>query len=166
MVPDPAAAAFRPAAAGRRPYISARTGPEGPLGSRPPPQVRQDWTALSVDGSHIDVDRHVPLRRHVINGETLIAGPLLNALRTVREVDAWPTPQRTCPTIDRYSPCRTAPWPFGTCSGASIPAASPTRSSRPPAARPGPPERALQDGRPVAVAAYVSRPCQFFNLLA
>ena len=118
-------AAFRTAAVGRRPYISARTGPEGLLGSRPPPEVPQDWVALSVDGSHIDVDRHLPLRCHLINlggcavtygrdfgcqlfsepalavedcdlylrsldgarGETLIAGPLLGALRTVREVE-------------------------------------------------------------------------------
>ena len=35
-------AAFRTAAVGRRPYIAARTGPEGLLGSRPPPQVPQD----------------------------------------------------------------------------------------------------------------------------
>ena len=118
-------AAFRTAAVGRRPYIAARTGPEGLLGSRPPPEVPQDWTALSVDGSHIDVDRHLPLRCHLINlggcaitygasygcqlfneptlavadedlhlrapngasGETLISGPLLGALRTVREVE-------------------------------------------------------------------------------
>ena len=117
--------AFRTAAVGRRPYIAARTGPEGLLGSQPPPEVPQDWTALSVDGSHIDVDRHLPLRCHLINlggcaitygasygcqlfneptlavddadlylrapngarGETLIAGPLLGALRTVREVE-------------------------------------------------------------------------------
>ena len=107
------------------PYIGARTGPEGLLGSQPPPEVPQDWTALSVDGSHIDLDRHLPLRCHLINlggcsitygasygcqlfseptlavddadlylrapneasGETLIAGPLLGALRTVREVE-------------------------------------------------------------------------------
>ena len=118
-------AAFRTAAVGRRPYIAARTGPEGLLDSRPPPEVPQDWTALSVDGSHIDVDRHLPLRCHLINlggcaitygasygcqlfneptlavddadlylrapngasGETLISGPLLGALRTVREVE-------------------------------------------------------------------------------
>ena len=118
-------AVFRTAAVGRRPYISARTGPEGLLGSRPPPDAPQDWVALSVDGSHIDVDRHLPLRCHLINlggcsityganydcemfsepalavddddlylrspdgarGETLIAGPLLSALRTVREVE-------------------------------------------------------------------------------
>ena len=118
-------ATFRTAAVGRRPYISARTGPEGLLDSRPPTEVPRDWTALSVDGSHIDVDRHLPLRCHLINlggcaitygqdfgcqlfsepalavddadlylrppdgarGETLIAGPLLGALRTVREVE-------------------------------------------------------------------------------
>ena len=118
-------AALRTAAVGRRPYISARTGPEGLLGSRPPPEIPQDWVALSVDGSHVDVDRHLPLRCHLINlggcvitygrdlgcrlfseptlavedadlylrspdgarGETLIAGPLLGALRTVREVE-------------------------------------------------------------------------------
>ena len=60
-------AAFRTAAAGRRPYISARTGPEGLLGSHPPPEVPNDWTAVSVDGSHIDVDRHLPLCCHLIN---------------------------------------------------------------------------------------------------
>ena len=123
-------AAFRTAAVGRRPYISARTGPEGLLGSRPPPDVPADWTAISVNGSHIDVDRHLPLRCHLTNlggcvitygedfgcelfsepslavvdadlylrspngapgdgarGETLISGPLLGALRTVREVE-------------------------------------------------------------------------------
>ena len=62
------AAARRTAAVGRRPYLSARTtGPEGLLGSRPPPDVPADWTALSVDGSHIDVDRHLPLRCHLTN---------------------------------------------------------------------------------------------------
>ena len=119
------AAASRTAAVGRRPYISARTGPEGLLGSIPPPEVPRDWSALSVDGSHIDVDRHLPLRCHLINlggcalsyggnfgcrmfsepslavddadlylrrpddpsDEVLIAGPLLGAIRTVREVE-------------------------------------------------------------------------------
>ena len=78
-----------------------------------------------MDGSHIDVDRHLPLRCHLVNlggcaitygqnhgcqlfseptlavddedlylrapneasGETLISGPLLSALRTVRKVE-------------------------------------------------------------------------------
>ena len=119
------AAASRTAAVDRRPYISARTGPEGLLASIPPPEVPRDWSALSVDGSHIDVDRHLPLRCHLINlggcalsygensdcqmfsepslavddadlylrrpddpsDEVLISGPLLGALRTVREVE-------------------------------------------------------------------------------
>ena len=59
--------AFRTAAVGRRPYIAARTGPESLLDSRLPPEVPQDWTPLSVDGSPIDVDRHLPLRCHLIN---------------------------------------------------------------------------------------------------
>ena len=130
----PSAAAARTAAAGRRPYALARTGTEGLLASIPPPAAPADWTALSVDGSHIDVDRHLPLRCYLLNlggcaitygqtpacqifseptlaaadadlylrpshasdtdtaapdtrAETLIAGPLLGALRTVREVE-------------------------------------------------------------------------------
>ena len=41
--------------------------PEGLLGSISPPEVPKDWTAVSVDGSHIDVDRHLPLRCFLIN---------------------------------------------------------------------------------------------------
>ena len=160
---SPDAAAFRTAAVGRRPYISARTGPEGLLGSQPPPEVPQDWTALSVDGSHIDVDRHLPLRCHLVNlggcaitygqnhgcqlfseptlavddddlylrsadgarGETLISGPLLGALRTVREVERLADAVENLPD-DRPVLAR-------------LRAASTNR-------------------RPVAVAAYTSRP--------
>ena len=95
MVPDPAAAAFRTAAVGRRPYISARTGPEGPLDSCPPPEVPKDWTALSVDGSHIDVDRHLPLRCHLINWA---AAPSPTAPTQPANCSAnppWPWPTRT-----------------------------------------------------------------------
>ena len=63
----PDAAASRTAAVGRRPDISARSGPECLLANRPRPEVPGDWTALSVDGSHIDGDRHLPLRCHLIN---------------------------------------------------------------------------------------------------
>ena len=97
-------AAFRTAAVGRRPYISARTGPEGLLdgiGRRrtfPP-----DWTALSVDGSHIDVDRHLPLRCHLINlgGCAITYGQ--NQLRL-------PAVQRTHPGRGRTRTC-TPPCP-------------------------------------------------------
>ena len=63
-------AASRTAAVGHRPHSSARAGPEGPQGSRPPPRFpptgpRCPWTAPTLDSSHmdsshIDVDRHPP----------------------------------------------------------------------------------------------------------
>ena len=79
---SPSEAADRTASAGRRPFIVARTGDEGLLGAIPPPEspsdrtAPSDWTALSVDGSHIDVDRHLPLRCYLINlgGCTLTYG--------------------------------------------------------------------------------------------
>ena len=48
-------------AAARRPYFSSPPTPRAD-GQSPPPDVPQDWTALPVDGSHIDVDRYLPLR--------------------------------------------------------------------------------------------------------
>ena len=121
----PDEAARRTASTGSRPFIAAQTGPEGLLASIPPPSPPEDWMAISVDGSHIDVDRHLPLRCYLINiggcsltyganpdcqlfseptlatgdndlylrpddgsnSETPIAGALLGALRTVREVE-------------------------------------------------------------------------------
>ncbi len=121
----PNEAAQRTAYAGNRPFIVARTGAEGLLDSIPPPPSPQDWMAVSVDGSHIDVDRHLPLRCYLINlggcvltyganpdcqffseptlatgdsdlylrpddgsnAETPVSGQLLGALRTVREVE-------------------------------------------------------------------------------
>ncbi len=150
-----------------------------------------------MDGSHIDVDRHLPLRCHLINlggcavtygndsgrrifseptlavddddlylrhpdgapGETLIAGPLLSTLRTVREVERLADAVKRCPTIGRCWPCWTAPWPSGTCSGATTPA---TFADILIAERPQPALARLRaastDRRPVAVAAYTSRP--------
>ena len=193
----PDEAAFRTAAVGRRSYISARTGPEGLLDSIAPPEVPADWTAVSVDGSHIDVDRHLPLRCHLVNlggcaitygrdpdcqlfsepalavddadlylrppdgasGETLIAGPLLGALRTVREVErladvveSLPDDRPTLALLDgtlafwdlqrgQY-PRYVADMLIGdrlSCALARLRDAS-------------------RDGRPVAVAAYTSRP--------
>ena len=64
---SPAEAQDRTASAGRRPFIFSHTGPEGLLGSLSPGATPDDWIALSVDGSHIDVDRHLPLRCHLIN---------------------------------------------------------------------------------------------------
>ena len=192
------AAARRTAAVGRRPYLSARTGLDGLLGSRPPPDVPADWTALSVDGSHIAVDRHLPLRCHLINlggcvitygkdfgcqlfsepalavadadlylrkpddpsDEVLIAGPLLGALRTVLEVERlWPTPWNNSPMINPHWPCWTAPWPSGTLQRGNYPRyvadALIAERLQPALARL---RAASTNRRPVAVAAYTSRP--------
>ena len=54
------------------------------------------------------------------SGETLIAGPLLGALRTVREVERLADAVENLPDDRRSWPCWTAPWPSGTCSGATI----------------------------------------------
>ena len=62
-----AEAAERTATSGRRPFVFARTSDEGLVGSHAPDLAPANWTALSVDGSHIDVDRHLPLRCHLIN---------------------------------------------------------------------------------------------------
>ena len=121
----PDEAVQRTATAGSRPFIVAHTGPEGLLDSIPSPSPPRDWMAISVDGSHIDVDRHLPLRCYLINlggcvltyganpdcqffseptlatgdgdlylrpddgsnAETPISGALLGALRTVQEVE-------------------------------------------------------------------------------
>ena len=92
-------AAFRTAAVGRRPYISARTGPEGLLSSIAPPDLPADWTALSVDGSHIDVDRHLPLRCHLINlgGSSSPTGriPAANCSAS----PPWPWMTTTCTSV-------------------------------------------------------------------
>lgn len=131
----PDEAAQRTASAGSRPFIVARTGPEGLLDSIPPPSPPRDWMAVSVDGSHIDVDRHLPLRCYLINlggcvltygaspdcrffseptlatgegdlylrpddgsnGETPISGALLSALRTVQEVERLADTVETAP---------------------------------------------------------------------
>ena len=138
MAVTPADAAARTASAGRRPFIISRTGPEGLLDTIPPPDAPADWTAVSVDGSHIDVDRHLPLHCYLINlggcvitygvnhgcavfsepeiaaadadlylraaddahAETAISGPLLSALRTVREVE------RLADAVDNLPPDR------------------------------------------------------------
>ena len=190
-------AAFRTAAVGRRPYISARTGPEGLLGSRPPPEVPQDWVALSVDGSHIDVDRHLPLRCHLINlggciitygdgfgcrlfsepalavedadlylrspngarGETLIAGPLLGALRTVREVERLADAVESLPNDRPVLALLDGTLAFWDLQRGNYPryVADTLIGERlqPALARL---RAASTDRRPVAVAAYTSRP--------
>ena len=192
-----AEAAFRTAAVGRRPYISARTGPEGLLDSIPPPEVPQDWTAVSVDGSHIDVDRHLPLRCHLINlggcaitygrdpgcqlfsepalavddddlylrspddasGETLVAGPLLGALRTVREVERLADAVESLPDDRPVLALLDGTLAFWDLQRGQYPryVADVLIGDRLQCAL-ARLRDASQDGRPVAVAAYTSRP--------
>ncbi|MEK7807192.1 MAG: DNA double-strand break repair nuclease NurA [Chloroflexota bacterium] len=40
---------------------------ESLLGGYPPPTLPPDWSVASVDGSHIDVDRHLPIGCYLIN---------------------------------------------------------------------------------------------------
>ena len=190
-------AAFRTAAVGRRPYISARTGPEGLLGSIPPPEAPRDWSALSVDGSHIDVDRHLPLRCHLINlggciitygkdpgcelfsepalavddddlylrspngtsGETLIAGPLLGALRTVREVERLADTVESLPDDRPVLALLDGTLAFWDLQRGQYPryVADILIGDRLSCAL-ARLRDASRDGRPVAVAAYTSRP--------
>ncbi|MFQ6028903.1 MAG: DNA double-strand break repair nuclease NurA [Dehalococcoidia bacterium] len=49
-----------------RPYMAAQVV-ESLLGSYTPPPPPQDWSAISVDGSHIDVDRHLPVPCYLLN---------------------------------------------------------------------------------------------------
>ena len=194
---SPAEAATRTASAGRRPFIVARTGGEGLLASIPSPDAPADWTALSVDGSHIDVDRHLPLRCYLINlggcaityganpdcrlfseptlavgesdlylrpsdgapDETAISGQLLGALRTVREVerladtvDALTADLPTLALLDgtlAFWDLQRGHYP-GYVSENLIGERLHTALSRL--------REASRRGRPVAVAAYTSRP--------
>ena len=167
------------------------------LGSRPPPEVPADWTALSVDGSHIDVDRHLPLRCHLINlggciitygrdfgcqlfsepalaveeidlylrspdgarGETLIAGPLLGALRTVREVERLADAVKSLPDDRPVLALLDGTLAFWDLQRGQYPRYVADmligEHLQPALARL---RAASTDGRPVAVAAYTSRP--------
>ena len=49
-----------------RPYLAA-VAEEGLLGSQAPPPPPSDWQVAAVDGSHIDVDRHLPVACFLIN---------------------------------------------------------------------------------------------------
>ena len=62
---DPPTARGKTAAASR-PYLAAQVE-EDLLGSVPPPYPPDDWRAISVDGSHIDVDRHLPISCYLVN---------------------------------------------------------------------------------------------------
>ena len=44
----------------QRPYLAAEVL-ESLLGAYPPAEPPNDWAVAAVDGSHIDVDRHLPV---------------------------------------------------------------------------------------------------------
>ena len=54
-------------AAAGRPFLAAQVT-EALIGSFPPPDPPSPgWTVAAVDGSHIDVDRHLPVRFYLLN---------------------------------------------------------------------------------------------------
>lgn len=63
---DPTTVRDRTESALDRPYLAA-VAAEGLLGSHAPPLAPQDWQVAAVDGSHIDVDRHLPVACFLIN---------------------------------------------------------------------------------------------------
>ncbi len=63
---DPDTAAAKTSDTKQRPYLAAEV--EGPLlGAYPPPEPPADWVVAAVDGSHIDVDRHLPVACYLLN---------------------------------------------------------------------------------------------------
>ena len=48
------------------PFLAAQVV-DSLLGETSPPRAPQDWVAASVDGSHIDVDRHLPVPCYLVN---------------------------------------------------------------------------------------------------
>ena len=63
---DPDTAASKTADAKQRPYLAAEVE-ESLLGAYPPPDPPADWVVAAVDGSHIDVDRHLPVACYLLN---------------------------------------------------------------------------------------------------
>ena len=49
-----------------RPFMTAQVV-DSLVGSHAPTEPPTDWCAVSVDGSHIDVDRHTPARCFLVN---------------------------------------------------------------------------------------------------
>jgi len=50
----------------QRPYLAAEVL-ESLLGAYPPAEPPNDWAVAAVDGSHIDVDRHLPVACYLLN---------------------------------------------------------------------------------------------------
>lgn len=63
---DPDTAAEKTSDTKQRPYLAAEVK-ESLLGVYQPPSPLTDWVVASVDGSHIDVDRHLPVACYLLN---------------------------------------------------------------------------------------------------
>ncbi|HJN87818.1 MAG: DNA double-strand break repair nuclease NurA [Dehalococcoidia bacterium] len=63
---DPAEAAEITRTSTDRPFLAAQVE-DRLVGSYAPPPPPADWSVTAVDGSHIDVDRHLPVSCHLIN---------------------------------------------------------------------------------------------------
>ena len=63
---DPDTAAEKTSDTNQRPYLAAEVE-ESLLGVYPPPEPPADWIVAAVDGSHIDVDRHLPVACYLLN---------------------------------------------------------------------------------------------------
>jgi hypothetical protein len=63
---DPDTAASKTADTDQRPYLAAQVE-ESLLGAYPPAETPADWVVAAVDGSHIDVDRHLPVACYLLN---------------------------------------------------------------------------------------------------
>ena len=63
---DPASAQAATHAASERPYLAAQAE-EALVGGYACPSAPADWCVAAVDGSHIDVDRHLPVSCFLIN---------------------------------------------------------------------------------------------------
>jgi len=63
---DPETATEKTADTRQRPYLTAEVE-ESLLGTYPPTEPPADWMVAAVDGSHIDVDRHLPVACYLLN---------------------------------------------------------------------------------------------------
>ena len=63
---DPETATAKTADTRQRPYLAAEVE-ESLLGAYPPSEPPADWVVAAVDGSHIDVDRHLPVACYLLN---------------------------------------------------------------------------------------------------
>ena len=63
---DPNTAAEKTSDTRQRPYLAAEVL-ESLIGAYPPAAPPADWAVAAVDGSHIDVDRHLPVACYLLN---------------------------------------------------------------------------------------------------